>query len=160
MGLGLKVKSLYASQTRFVRRPGVAGELVIGDSPNIFQIIGGDILVTSFFGECMADSDSSATTLRLRITPTGGAVQVLGLACTTLTAANIGDTLTPTGAITAAMLIETTPGASVGNLATNQWILLPGIIDILVGGATDTLMFYDWHIGYVPLESGAIVYAL
>lgn len=160
MGLATQVKGLYASQTRFVRRPGVAGELVLGASPNLFRIVGGDILVTSFFGECMADSDGSATTLQLRITPTDGAAQVLGLACTTLAAANIGDTLTPTGAVGVATLIEVTPGVSVGNLGTNQWILLPGIIDVLVGGASDALMFYDWHIGYVPLQSGANVYAL
>jgi len=160
MSLSAAIKALSGSQTRYVRYVGTAGELVNAAVINIFQIVGGDIRVNAFYGVCMADSDGSATTLQPRIIPTGGAQQVLALACTTLAAATINDTLAPTGAVGVAMVIETTMGVTAGNMGTNEWILLPGIVNILVGGATDALQFYDWVMGYVPLAPGANVVAL
>lgn len=161
MGLPRQIKEVYSSQTRYVKYTGTGGELVNGDTVNLFSIVGGDIFVTTFYGVCQVDSDGAATLLQLRIIPTGGAQQVLCAVSATLTAANIGDTLAPTGTIANALAIETTPGVTVGNLNTvTGLIMLPGIINVVVSGATDANMFYNWYLGYVPIEQGANVYAL
>lgn len=159
MGSATQIKGMYASQVRFVRRVGIVGEWQDTDSPDIFTVEGGSIRVVVFYGIVTATFEAAATQLQPRITPVAGAAatQVLSNACATLSAAAINTTIVPAGPVAGACTIETTLGVTVGNMATNEWILLPGVIDILVSGADNADGAMDFCMGYLPLEIGAVV---
>jgi len=159
MSFGSMVKGLASSQVRFVRRTGTVGEWVLAASPSLFTITGGAIRVVVFYGKVTAVFDATATTLQPRITPVAGAaaIQVLSNASGSLANAAINTTIVPTGVIAGACTVEITFGVTVGNMVTNQWVLLPGVIDALVGTGTNLTGAMDFCMGYIPLEPGSNV---
>lgn len=157
MGLKTLVSQLYLTQIRTLRRPGVVGELVNAASPNLFTITGGDIMVVGIHGKITTAFGTTATTLQLRLTTAlAGTVSVLGLACTTLSDQVADILLTSTGAVGVALAISAAAGVGV-YAVTNAQVLVPGGIDVLVGGATSTVAAVEWTINYIPLHPAANV---
>jgi len=160
MSFSQKVRSISTTQSRYERRLGVAGELVLAAAVPLFQISGGPILVTGCYGKVTTAFAVAATTVQLQITPVGGIAQNLSAASGNLTGAVINTTLAPTGALAVAITIEVTFGATFGLALTNQWLLIPGVITELVGGATNNAGVLNWTIIYTPLSRAANVVAL
>jgi hypothetical protein len=164
MSLSQAIKSTTSSQMKAVHRAGIAGELVLAAAVNIFQVIGGDVSVLACYGKVTTVMAATNTTVQLRITPTGGAAQVISAASANLNGVLANATIMPTGAIGVAPVTEVTYGVSISNVAlampTNTWVLLPGVVDILIGGATNATGVIDWFMLYVPNQMGAKVVAV
>jgi len=166
MSLSSLIKSASSSQLKAAHRAGIAGELVLAASPTIFQVVGGDVTVYTCYGKITTDMAVAATTVQLRITPTEGtapAAQVLALASANLSGVIAPALIVPTGALGVNPVTEITYGVGIGNvrgcMVTNTWILNPGVIDILVGGATNATGVIDWFLVYTPNQMGARVVA-
>lgn len=157
MGLSQAIKDLWSTNPRWVRRTAVVGEIVNGATINLFNIANGDIYVTVIYGKVMTLFGAGAAMVQLRILPTGGAQQALSIASLGLNAAAIDSTIVPTGAVGAAPTIEATLGVTVGNMVTNPWILLPGVVNVLVSNATNAEGSIEWCMKYYPLERDAVV---
>lgn len=151
MGLGQDVHDLWSTQPRWVRRPAVVGEIVNGATVNLFNIASSPIYVVACFGWVRTLFGAGVATIQLRILPTGGAQQALSAATAALNATAINSTIMPTGAVAVAPTVEATLGVSVGNMVTNPWILLPGVVNMLIGGATNAEGSVEWAMGFYPM---------
>jgi len=158
MGLSTEVKKISTQNPMCVHRRGVVGELVNGNTVNLFTVQRNDVHVTGILGKITAAMDAGTADVQLRIIPRDGAVpaqQVLSLASGSLANLLANEYLEPTGALGAAITLTATYGAGVALMVTNDWILTPGIINILVGTATNTTGAIDWYIEYRPLAPDA-----
>lgn len=160
MSFSQKIKSISTTQSRYERRTGVAGELVLNAVVPLFRVSGGPILVTGCYGKVTTAFAIAATTVQLQITPVGGVAQNLSAASGNLSAVAINTTLAPTGALAVAITVEVTYGATFGLALTNQWLLIPGVITEIVAGATNLTGVLNWTIIYTPLSRAANVVAL
>lgn len=156
MSLASLIGNISTQNTLCAHRPGVVGELVNGATVNLFTVRNGDVHVSGMHGKLTAAIGANATTVQLRIIPTGGVQQALSAASGNLTGLIINRYLEPTGVLAGAIVIEAaTYGVGIVYMATNPWTLTPGIINILVGGATTATGAIDWYIEYRPLTPGA-----
>lgn len=156
MSLSGQVKKISLNNPMCVRRPGVVGELVLAARFNIFQVVGGDVRVEGMHGKIATAIGANATTVQLFILPAGSVTQqALSAASGNLTGLFANTLLEPTGAVAVAIALEVTFGVGLVYQVTNPWILIPGTINILVGGATTLVGSIDWMIEYRPLSPGA-----
>ena len=156
MGLSSRIHQISSSNPLCAYRPGVVGELVLNAVVNLFTVRGGDVHVSGMHGKITANIGANNTTVQLRIIPTAGAQQALSNPSGNLTGLIINRYLEPTGVLAGAIVTEAaTYGVGIIYMATNPWTLTPGIINILVGGATTLTGAIDWYIEYRPLSPGA-----
>ena len=161
MSLSGQVKKVSLNNPMCVRRPGIVGELVNAAVVNLFQVVGGDVHVSGMHGKIATAIGANATTVQLRILPTGSLVfQNLSAASGNMTGLFANTLLEPTGAIAVAIALEVTFGVGLVYQVTNTWVLIPGVISILVGGATTAVGSIDWNIEYRPLSPGAEILPL
>ncbi len=163
MGLSGQVKKVTLNNPMCVWRPGRVGELVLAARVNLFQVVGGDVHVSGMHGKITVGIGANATTVQLFIIPTAGAApaqQALSAASGNLTGLLTQTLLEPTGALAVAIAQDVTFGVGIVYQVTNTWILTPGIINILVGGATTAVGAIDWNIEYRPLAPGAEILPL
>lgn len=160
MSLSRQIKKVASRGPACILRRGVVGELVNAATVNLFTVQNNDVHVTGILGKVTALMDANATTVQLRIIPTGGAQQALSAASGALNGQLVDTYLEPTGALAAAITITNTYGTGVALMVTNDWILTPGIINILVGGATQVTGVIDWWIEYRPLAPDAAITAI
>jgi len=128
----------------------------------LFNIVGGNVLITSIIGEVTVLIGNVANTLRLQINPTIGALVVMSDATYDLDANPVGTMVTPTGnpadILQAGLAL---PGGLAGGLLItginiHGWIAPPGAIEAITGGDSVTGQM-KWQCHYVPLDAGAVV---
>lgn len=162
MGFASMLKGLEAGGAalgRRVYRRGVATDLGAFDvdtpTVNLFQIWGGNVLLTHIYGIVLgAAIGAGATEIELWYTPTRGAGAGTPVGLCTDSAAINGAAIntiftidgTGGGMVTCAHI-----GVAVSSFCTNKFFLMPGIIALGVEVAVNTGRI-DWILHYVPLS--------
>jgi len=130
----------------------------------IFNIVGGNVLITSLIGEVTVLIGNVVNTLQLQVNPTAGAAVVLDGGTYNPQAIAVGIMVTPTG--NPADILQaglSLPGGLAGGLLlsginTHGWIAPPGTIELTTTGNSVTGQM-KWQCHYVPLDAGAVVQA-
>lgn len=127
---------------------------------NLFRIIGGPILITSFYGKVTTVINGAGIIIQLQHTPTGLAQEVLCLVIGASIHGDLADTMyIIPGAPGAAMTVSDQVGVCDASMGTNLLILLPGIINLEVTTAEATGAI-DWTLHWVPLDTDSRVAVL
>jgi hypothetical protein len=135
------------------------GDLAAVASVDLFNVLGGDILLTGLYGRVTTEMAAANTLIQLQHTPAIGLVTVDLCA---IIAAHIGgdivDTIyTITGDHTVALQTDATfEGVAVGSFSTNFDILVPGVISMDVTAFANTGVI-QWVIHWVPLSERSTV---
>lgn len=167
MGLPQTINALAgginpAALGHWTRRAGLAADLVgtVDFDFNIFRVIGGPIMITSFYGKVTTVIGAGGATLQLQhtSTETGDQEDLSGIGGAIDTDA-VDTIYTITGAFAGAMAISDQVGVSDASMATNFIILDPGVMNIEVTTA-ETTGVIDWIMHWIPLEVDAAVVAL
>jgi hypothetical protein len=137
--------------------PPAVSDLVAAVGVPLFLVRSGDILLTHIYGTVTVQTGANNTTIQLRHTPVGGAAAVMCTASGNLNATAINRMLTITGAVGVGMALSAAPGIAIASFMTNLQILVPGTIDILVGGVVPQTGAIDWCIHYIPLDTDSDV---
>jgi hypothetical protein len=141
-----------------VFRPGVlVTDLTIASHP-IFQILGGDVQLTGFYGK-VTTVLTGAGSLQPQYTITGGVARNLATP-RALGGDLAGIIYTITGNVGVGLTGSTFTGIAVPSFTTNAFILAPGVISIDVTLFTATNGAIDWTIHYVPLSLNAYMIPL
>ena len=118
----------------------------------IFNIIGGPVLMTGFFGQITVASGANAT--HIEATPTTG-TSIPVAANLDIDPAAVGDYLTITGVGSAAMTYNAS-ATGLPMMDSKGFILPVGTLDIHPAAADGSA---SWTIFYIPLATGAYVTA-
>ncbi len=164
-GIGADVRGLAghgnpAALGRRVRRFGEAIGTDLGTAAwDIFEINGGDILVTHLYGIVTTLIAGGAPVPRVQFTPDGGALTPMCAAAADIITDAIDTIYTWDGAL--ASLLAPAGVASVGvghaGFSVNYQILVPGVISITQAAGAATGGVVDWVLHYVPLDTDSIV---
>jgi len=162
MSFSSQLKSIYSGHSRWVHRPGVAGELLNGATVNLFTVQpAGDVQLDAIFGLVTTQIQAAAVTVQFRILPTfatgAPAQQAISAAsgAGVLTGSLVSTPVLVADGLGGAITIEATYGVAVGfALMATQRVLTPGVINILIGGANATGAI-DWYLAYTPVADGA-----
>jgi len=162
MGFANAIKELAGGRNpaalgRRVFRVGALADIDGVGDVNIFQVSGGEVMVTMMYGYC-TDLITGALTTHPMHTPAIGGVAVDMCAISlTLEAAILNSILSWDGLVTDALEIT---GNGIGTpFSANTQILVPGTI-ILRTGVAATVGAIDWTLHYIPLDKKAVVNAL
>ncbi len=128
----------------------------------LFNVVGGNVLITSIIGEVTVLIGNVANTLQLQINPTAGAAVVLDDGTYDPDSNPVGTLVAPTGnpadILQAGLAIA--GGLAGGLLATgintHGWIAPPGAIELITTADSVTGQM-KWQCHYVPLDAGAVV---
>jgi len=128
----------------------------------IFNVVGGNVLITSLIGEVTVLIGNIVNTLQLQINPTAGAAVVLDNGTYNPQAIAVGIMVTPTGnpadILQAGLALA--GGLAGGLLATginvHGWIAPPGTIELTTTADSVTGMM-KWQCHFIPLDAGAVV---
>ena len=128
----------------------------------LFNIVGGNVLITSLIGEVTVLIGNVVNTLQLQINPTAGAAVVLDDGTHNPQAIAVGIMVTPTGnpadILQAGLAIA--GGLAGGLLATgihtHGWNAPPGTIDLTTTANSITGQM-KWKCHYIPEDPGAVV---
>jgi|ERR1700745_332725 len=113
-----------------------------------FNVVGGQVLITSIFGVITTATGATATNLTINATNTAGATTVAIGAQTAVTSK-------AAGTILAIPTIGGTLTALAYGVQNNEFVLGPGAIQF-VTDASDTGA-WKWYVNYIGLDSGAYV---
>ena len=145
-----------------VRRAGLAADLTAVATVNLFQVIGGDVMLTGFYGKVTTLIGGGAATLILNHTPTGGAANAM---CTTSIsiAADAVNTLytwdgTLAGVLQPLGVAAVGVGNNVASFSAGNVIVVPGIIGLAVAVVSTGVI--DWVLHYIPLNTHCRVIAV
>lgn len=162
MGVPALIKTLYVGKAGLlgtrVERPEDLTDLDTLADVTLFTITGGEVLLTGLYGRVNGGNlEGVNTNLRMAYTIAGGAQIFLS------TARNVGGSVddmifTITGAPGVSVVIGTSAGVSLPSFVTNQLILAPGDIEVIVSTATNTGSVV-WTLHYVPLDAASLVVA-
>ncbi|MBA7553989.1 hypothetical protein ES705_46599 [subsurface metagenome] len=130
----------------------------------IFNVVGGNVLITSLIGEVTVLIGDVVNTFQLQINPTAGAAVVLDDGAYNPQANAVGIMVTPTG--NPADILQaglSLAGGLAGGLLltginTHGWIAPPGAIELTTSADSVTGQM-KWQVHYVPLDAGAVVQA-
>jgi len=155
MGLSNDVNTILSGTMRTARRTGVVGDLVLfaPTTVPIFTITGGDILVWALYAKVTTVMGAGATTITLSLTcATSGTVVPIAGAGVNIASATVEALISITGAVGVAPTLFDAAARGVGipNLTNNQ-ILVPGSIGMIVGGATNAGLL-EWTIVYTAMR--------
>ena len=128
----------------------------------LFNVVGGNVLITSIIGEVTDLIGNVVNTLQLQVNPTVGAAVVLDSGAYNPQAIAVGIMVTPTG--NPADILQaglSLPGGLAGGLLatginTHGQIAPPGTIE-LTTTADSVTGDMKWQVHYVPLDAGAVV---
>lgn len=163
MGLAGAVKEINSGAIKVARRPGrsaAAGLDLALAAFNIFNIVGGEILVISLFGR-VTTQIAGAAVPRIQFTPTGGVLTPLTGIHGGLAGAVVNTIMYTDGAVASLLASSAVIGVGVipwGVTVCNQ-ILVPGIISI-TNTVPATAGVVDWFAAYIPCRPNARVSAL
>jgi len=160
MGLKTDILTILSAAPRTARRDGVVGDLVLfaPTTVPIFTVVGGDILVWALYAKVTTAFGAGATTITLSLTTAIGGIVVpmagVGVACANATVEAL---ISITGAVGAAPVLVDAAVRGVGypNVTNNQ-ILVPGSIGMIVGAATNAGLL-EWTIVYTAMRPEAVV---
>ena len=167
MGFGSAIKGLTGGRNpaalgRRVRRVGTFGDLDAVEVVNLFQITGGEVMVTSLYGK-VTTAITGACQLGLVLTPTVGAVQTNMCGVCASLAADFVDTIYAWDGTEAGALAPAGAGVigcvGYGSFSTNFQVLVEGIIGQNVT-VVATAGAIDWILHYIPLDPNAVVNAI
>jgi len=130
----------------------------------LFNIAGGNVLITSLIGEVTVLIGNVVNTLQLQVNPTAGAAVVMDDGTYNPQAIAVGIMVTPTG--NPADILQaglSLPGGLAGGLLatginTHGWIAPPGGIELTTTANSLTGQM-KWKCHYIPLDEGAVVQA-
>jgi len=128
----------------------------------LFNVVGGNVLITSIIGEVTVLIGNVANTLQLQINPTAGAAVVLDGGGYNPQANAVGTLVTITGNPADDIIggLAIAGGLAGGLLATgintHGWVAPPGTIE-LITTADSVVGQMKWQCHYVPLDAGAVV---
>jgi len=149
-----------------VRKVGVL-PVANGGTDNLFTVATGKVQLVSLLGEVTSDSitgTAGTILIRLRLDATAA-----GFAATDMCdqvdvkGDTIGQLYTITGAFAVAIVVTAAAGIAVPSFATNQQVMLPGVIvldleetAVITGDVVGTVA---WTVVYYPLDLGAYIEA-
>lgn len=164
-GIGLGVKGLAghgnpAALGRRVRRFGQAWGTDLGTAAwDIFEINGGDILVTHLYGIVTTLIAGGNPVPRIQFTPDGGGLTPMCLAAADILADAIDTIYTWDGTIAGQLAPAGVASVGVGytGMEVGPQVLIPGVIRITDADNNATGGVIDWIIHYVPLDTDSVV---
>ena len=161
MGLSSSIKGMQSKDFQVAVRYGLAADLSALTTVNLFTIDRGPIIVQGFFGVVSTVMQGVATTIAVQLTTSTayGATSVpVAVATASLSGNQVGTIYTLAGGVGAALTIQTGAARGVGVYSiTNQQAWVPGILQIVVGGAASTGII-DWYLQYRPAVPGGRAY--
>ena len=151
-------KLTMLQQSKVLRRPGTAAELITGANFDIFEIQGNAVLVVNLWGIVTTLIDG-AIVPRFSFTPTGGAAVNMAAAMASLDTDVAGTVLVWDG------VSATVPGpaGAIGwaDSAEAGWNGDPGILPVgvirIVNGVVSVAGVIDWYICYIPCSPASQV---
>jgi len=167
MSLAQDIKELFGGENpaalgRRVRRAGLAADLTAVATFNIFQVIGGDVMLTGFYGKVTTVIGGGAATLIVTHTPTGGAANAMCATSISIAADAVNTLYTWDGTLAGVLQPLGVAAVGVGNnvasFSAGNNIVVPGIIGIAVAVASTGVI--DWILHYIPLDTRCRVIAL
>jgi len=167
MGLASMIKGLAGGSTpaqlgHRVRRVGLAADLTAVATLNLFQVSGGDVLITGFYGKVTTVIGGGAATLILNHTPTGGAANAMCATSISIAADPVNTIYTWDGTLAGVLQPLGVGAVGVGNcvasFATSEVIIVPGIMGLAVAVVSTGVI--DWILHYVPLDTDSVVVAV
>lgn len=128
---------------------------------NLFQIQGGNVLMTMIYGIVTVLIGNVVNTLQLQADPTAGAPVVLDAGTYNPQAIAVGTIVSCVGAPGSALVggLSVLGGMAAGAAATSQcqgWIIPIGTIDLITTANSVTGQM-RWAMWYIPLDRGANV---
>lgn len=167
MGLPQTIKGLSggvnpAALGHCTRRTGLVGDLAgtVTFYVDLFEVLYGPILVTSFYGKVTTVIAGATTVIQLHHTPTGLAREALCLVIGATINADPADTMyIIPGAPGAAMTVSDQVGVCDASMGTSLLILVPGITEMSVQTEEATGVI-DWTLHWVPLDTDSRVAVL
>ena len=124
----------------------------------LFTVGGGNVLVTSMFGEVTTAASSTATTVSLGLAPTTGTAEHAGIAAAgSVTSVEIGTFVAPvpSSGIAGTLAVGTKAGSALFGPPV-PFVCPPGDITWTTSANNGTGVF-TWYCTYVPLDNGAYV---
>jgi len=166
--IGLGVKGLAgfgnpAALGRRVRRFGQAIGTDLGTAAwDIFEVNGGDILVTHLMGIVTTLIAGGAPVPRIQFTPDGGGLTPMCAAAADIITDAIDTIYTWDGAIASLLAPAGVGSVGVGytGMEVGYQVLVPGVISITDANAAATGGVIDWILHYVPLDTDSVVIPL
>ena len=126
---------------------------------NLYTVAGGNVLVTSMFGEVTTAASSTATTVSLGLAPTTGTPEHAGIASAgSITSAEVGTWVAPapSSGIAGTLAVGLRAGSALFN--SFPFVAPPGTITWTTnannGAGNGT---FNWYLTYTPLDNGASV---
>lgn len=123
----------------------------------LFTVAGGNVLVTSLFGQVTTLIGSTATTVALGTVPTVGTASTTGIAtATAVTSAEAGTNIAVLAAsgVAGALVVGSNAGKAVW--ATTPFVVPAGTISATTSANAGAGVI-KWYLTYVPLDDGASV---
>lgn len=158
MGLGARVRDTeqYRMLGRRVRRVGLAADLTAVATVNLFQVSGGDVMLTSFYGKVTVLIGGGAATLILNHTPTGGAANAMCATSISIAADPVNTIYAWDGTLAGVLQPLGVAAVGVGNCVASfsvsgGVILVPGITGLAVAVVSTGVI--DWILHYIPLDT-------
>lgn len=147
------VKSAY--------RPGLAADLGVGATWDIFNVVNGPVLVTQLWGHVTVIIANAAVPI-LNFNPTIGAGAATAIIMVTLDTDAVGTVYIWDGSLGVAAPVETAAigmaAAGEGQQVAGQFlILVPGILGFTNAVAATGVI--DWYINYIPCAAEAYIAA-
>lgn len=120
----------------------------------IFNVVGGDVLITSLVGEVTTAIQAQATTVQIIGNPTTGTDVNWTNSTGDINGKEIGSTVVLPAAFGGTALVQTAGGNGLAGIA---YLARVGTIDLKTGASSTGAM--KWYLTYVPLDDGASVTA-
>ncbi|MDP2729126.1 MAG: hypothetical protein Q8O55_01430 [Dehalococcoidales bacterium] len=163
MGIRQEIADILSRQRKVVRRAGVTLDLTpasAGNGANLFNILGGPVLVYALFGECTVNIGGGAAVPRLQFLSAAATLSGLCVAATTIAAVVAGTLLTWTGLLAGLL----TPAVGLAHLdltgaeAGFNSPLTFGIGSVRLTNAVSAVSgIIDWYLAYEPCTPQSLV---
>lgn len=158
MGLNGNTEVLYNSSRRYVKRTGKLADMAGVASVALWTVTGGPVLIEGIMGIVTTACQAAATTLAFtNTTAVNSTVVPMAAASGSISGDATETVFTMDGAVATGITIQTSTARGVGIWEqTSRQVLVPGIIKLVVGTATNTGII-DWYLSYVPLSDSSLV---
>ena len=146
-----------AALGRRVFREGALADIEGAGDVDLFQVSGGEVIITMMYGKGTALITGALTTHPMHVPVSNATATDMCAISLTLEAGVVDDIFSWDGLITDALEIT---GTGIGTpFSANTLILVPGTI-ILRTAVAATVGAIDWILHYIPIDKRAVVNAL
>ena len=168
MSFAQDVKALYGGEAVVGRyagqHVGTAAEIIAVATFGIFNVTGGDVLLTGFYGKVTTVIGAGASTLIVVYTPTGGAQNAMSATSASIAADPVNTIYMWDGLLAGVLMPLGAAAVGVGNGYLGCWTAKPLLVgpgQMGIANAVNALSgAIDWYAWYVPMWPGARMVAV